>query len=159
MGLKKPKKKNTHKVIDVDHPSSGPSSSRKVSVVVQNYYEAGPSGVEWTDRVVDVEEYDNPRPTKIPRVHSPPLASTKPSTSLAQRDPDLHAVPSLSAGTSNSQCLSSSGPHHKDFPVDLTDAAHGIPPTSASSALPDPVSRPGAQTSDHSGAQKKKKVS
>lgn len=69
MGLKKPKK-NTQKAI-ARNPAPNTSSKRATSIVVHNYYKAGPSGVQWTDRVLEIKQHDSPRPAKQPRLVSP----------------------------------------------------------------------------------------
>lgn len=77
MAFKKPRK-TARKVIDRDQRLVHGPSIRTESVIAHNYYEAGPSGVEFTDRVLDVEVHDTPRPAKVPRLQSPPR-SERPS--------------------------------------------------------------------------------
>ena len=75
MSLRKPKNKNSKKVIDHDERDH---STHTVSVMANNYYEVGPSGVHFTDCTVDMEVYNSPLtcPTKLPQLHSPPHVST-----------------------------------------------------------------------------------
>lgn len=77
MAFKKPRKTG-RKVIDRDRSLVGGPSTRTESVIAHNYYEAGPSGVEFTDRILNIEVHDPPRPAKIPRLQSPPR-SERPS--------------------------------------------------------------------------------
>ena len=75
MGLKRPQK-NVHKIISCDLTSvSTSTSSCAPSVIMRNYYEAGPSGVQWTNWVLDVKIPNDPCPMKHPWLHSPPPAS------------------------------------------------------------------------------------
>ena len=80
MAFRKPKK-NAKKVIDREGFVGGGTAGRTGTVVAHNFYEAGPSGVEFTDRVLEVELQDNPRPAKQVRLHSPPrVTASTPST-------------------------------------------------------------------------------
>ena len=84
MSLRKPKNKNSKRVIDHDEHDPSGISARTVSVMANNYYEAGPSGVHLTDRTVDMEIYDSPpsRLAKLPQLHSPPRDVVTPISSL-----------------------------------------------------------------------------
>ena len=48
------------------------TSGHAPSIIMQNYYEAGPSGMQWTDQVLDVKVPNNSCPVKHPWLHLPP---------------------------------------------------------------------------------------
>lgn len=152
MGLKKPKKKAT-KVIDRE-PAVSTSGNRKTSVVVHNYYEATSSGVEWTDRVVDVEEHDGPPPAKQPRLHSPPPAEEFLGMSAVDNIPmaDMH-VPEVVLTDPVGNSL---GPPSQDLPTTSTtlEPTPSKPPSCEAGAH----TTPGIPSADTAN-QKKKKVS
>ena len=94
MAFRKPKK-NTKKVIDREDLTGHVTPSRTSTLVAHNFYEAGPSGVEFTDRVLEMELQDNPRPAKLVRLHSPPRFTTSATSSVDRLSSVDRPVPSL----------------------------------------------------------------
>lgn len=137
MAFKK-SKKNASKVINRDLAGS---SERTGTVTVQNYYEASPSGVQWRDRVVSVQERDESRPAKLPRLHSPPpITQSNPLVSLHHVTQPPLASAEQGADVVVSQGESADGPGFEggltDHPLregvaqpSLTSGTESLPPS------------------------------
>ena len=160
MAFRKTKKNNPHHVIDRTPAPSGRPSGRAASVVVHNYYEAGPSGVEWTERTVEVAEYDSARPAKQPRLHSPPPVDATGQSShdqaRIQDEHGQHPFAEVSQPHQHGSLTSLSHDISGDVSADLTDT---VPASSKPRNLEEANIGETTSTSEAATAPRKKKVS
>ena len=143
MAFKKPRKSSKRIIQRDTHDADGPSARRE-SVIPHNYYEAGPSGVVFTDRVLHVEVRDSPRPTKLPRLQSPPRGEALSEPSNPFIISDMDEMPS------NSPPTVAIADAHATPPVDcvipsqapLSDTARGSPLSVQEAMLPHSIPQP-----------------
>ena len=154
MAFRKPKK-NAKKVIDREGLVGRGTPGRTSTVIAHNFYEAGPSGVEFTDCVLEVELQDNPRPTKQVRLHSPPRAMTSTQSTIADR---LSSLDGLVPSPFATNPLSFELQHHFPSPEILTgeypSTSQTIPLDSIPTVTPTAPSEVPSTGEGHHGSHK-----
>ena len=174
MAFRKPRKSSKRIIHRDTHDTDGPSANRE-SVIPHNYYEAGPSGVVFTDRILHVEVQDNPRPSKLPRFQSPPrgekLSQPPDPLLIARKDEMPYQSPHTAAiadahSTAAVECATPSSLYDADcgFPLSVDNATlpHSMPqPITPSQSVATPAEancRPDSQRPlDTPGPENKKK--